>query len=263
MLLYIVVVVGVPSEGPFKVQVSFLQYKFKNGPEHNIDNPPHKNSKSTTPYKRTHPSTIQQIKEVAKDHRPSSAFELVDEEMEKEDHLGIGKLPRSRKQVSDIRKKLFATQSTDDLAVMMERCKYNEAGNPQFVRSVQAAPQPLCVLATDLQLKQLQFCCTDPEEFSVLCFGDPTFNLGAFYVTPVVFLHKAFISKRTGNAPIFLGPTLIHQRMNTEAYSYFAYQLQILLPPLRYIKAVGTDGEAALVNAFENAFPNAVHVRCF
>ena len=29
------------------------------------------------------------------------------------------------------------------------------------------------------------------------------------------------------------------------------------------MKAFGTDGEKALVNAFENAFPNAIHVRCF
>jgi len=33
--------------------------------------------------------------------------------------------------------------------------------------------------------------------------------------------------------------------MNTEAYNYFAHQLQILLPPLRDIKACGTDGEQA------------------
>ena len=246
------------SQCPFNIQVSFVQYKFKNVPEHNIDNPPHKNSKGSTPYKRTHPSTIQRIKEVAKKHKPSSAFELVDIEMDKEGHVAIGKLPRSKKQVSDIRKKLFATQPSDDLAVMMERCKCTEAG-PQFVRSVQAAPQPLCVLATDLQLKQLQFCCTDLEDFSVLSV-DPTFNLGAFYVTPIVFLHKAFISKRTQKAPIFLGPILIHQRMNAEAYSYFAYQLQILLPALRNIKAFGTDGEKALANAFENAYPDAIHV---
>ena len=51
--------------------------------------------------------------------------------------------------------------------------------------------------------------------------------------------------------------------MNTEAYSYFSYQLQILLPPLCDIKAFGTDREQALVNAFENAFPNAIHLCCF
>ena len=51
--------------------------------------------------------------------------------------------------------------------------------------------------------------------------------------------------------------------MNTEAYSYFAYQLQILLPALHNIKAFGTDGEQALVNAFENAFPKVIHLHYF
>ena len=130
---------------------------------------------------------------------------------------------------------LFSTGDTDDLAVMMERCKCTEIGQDPFVRAVQAAPQPLCVLSTNLQLKQVQLCCTNPECFSVLNV-DPTFNLGSFFVTPLVFLHKAFVSKRTGKLPVFLGPILIHQRMNTEAYSYFAYQLQILLPSYAGLK---------------------------
>ena len=56
---------------------------------------------------------------------------------------------------------------------------------------------------------------------------------------------------------------MIHQRMNTEAYSFFAYQIQILLPSLCRIKAFGIDKELALANTFENAFPNAMHLRCF
>ena len=249
-----------PEHNHCNIQVAFIQYKFK-GEEHQIDHPPHKNSKSSTPYKRTHPSTLQRIKEVARDHKPLSTFELVEAEMELKDHSGTGKLPRSKRQVSDVCKKLFSTGDTDDLAVMMERCKCTETGQNPFVRAVQAAPQPLCVLSTDLQLKQVQLCCTDPECFSILSV-DPTFNLGSFFVTPLVFLQKAFVSKRTGKSPIFLGPILIHQRMNTEAYSYFTYQLQILLPSLRGIKAFGTDGEVALANAFENAFPKALHLRC-
>ena len=83
-------------------------------------------------------------------------------------------------------------------------------------------------------------------------------------MTPVVFLHKAFVYKCTGNPSVFLGPVLTCQRMNTEAYSFFfAYQLQILFSSLRHIKAFGTDGEKALVNAIENAYPNAIHLGCF
>lgn len=135
-------------------------------------------------------------------------------------------------------------------------------GEIPFVRSVQAAPQPLCILASNTQLKQVQLCCTDPNSFSVLWI-DPTFNLGAFYVTPMVFLHRAVVSKRTQKHPVFLGLILIHQRMNMEAYSYFAHHIQILFPSLIGIKALGTDGELALAGAFLHALPNAIHLRCF
>ena len=139
--------------------------------------------------------TLQRIKKVARDHKPSSTFELVEAEMEVADHSGTGKLPHSRRQVSDVCKKLFSTGDTDDLAVIMERCKCTETGQSPF--AVQAAPQPLYVLSTNLQLKQVQLCCTDPECFSILSV-DPTFNLGSFFVMPLVFLHKAFVSKHTG-----------------------------------------------------------------
>ena len=141
---------------------------------------------------------------------------------------------------------------------MLERCKCVAQGEVQFVRSVQAAPQPLCVLCTDTQLKQVQLSCTDPSNSSVLSV-DPTFNLGTFFVTLLVL----FVCKRTQKHPVFLGPLLIHQQMNAQAYSYFAHQIQILLPLLKEIRVFGSDGEKALTNAFESAFSNALHSRCF
>lgn len=121
MLIVVTIDLGVnPQRSPFEVTVAFVQYKFEGQEEHPINIPPHKNSKSLTPYKRTHPSTSNKLKEVAKHHKPSSVFEMIDAEMEKEECPGIGKLPHSKKQVSDIRKKLFVSKQTDDLAVMME-----------------------------------------------------------------------------------------------------------------------------------------------
>ena len=128
---------------PFTVQLAFMQYKFK-GKEHDITLLPHKNSKGSTPYKRTYPSTMKRIKEVAGEHKPAAAFELVDKEMGGVVDMSIGKLPRSRNQICDARKKLFASDKADNRAIMMERCKCVAQGEVQFVRSVQAAPQPLC-----------------------------------------------------------------------------------------------------------------------
>lgn len=78
-------------------------------------------------------------------HKPSHTFKLVEAEIKVADHSGTGKLPRSRRQVSDVCKKLFSTKDTDDFAVMMERRKYTKTGQSPLVRAVQAAPQPLCV----------------------------------------------------------------------------------------------------------------------
>jgi len=118
---------------------------------------------------------------------------------------------------------------------MMEKCKCLKKGDVPFVCSVQAAPQPLCVLATDTQLKQLQMCCTVPYNFSVL-FIDPNFNLGTFFVTPMVFLHKVVVTKHTKKPPLFLGPMLIHQRMNTDAYSYLCIKFKSFFQPFDMYK---------------------------
>ena len=64
--------------------------------------------------------------------------------------------------------------------------------------------------------------CAD-ENFSIVTV-DPTFNLGEFYVTPVVFMQKKFIRKHMEQHPICLGLLLIHQIMNYSSYCYFATQ---------------------------------------
>ncbi len=74
------------------------------------------------------------------------------------------------------------------------------------------------------------------------------------------FLHKAVVRKRTQKHPVFLGPMLIHQRLNMEAYRYFAHHIQILLPSLRSIKALGTDGELALTGTLDT--PSQILFTC-
>ena len=51
----------------------------------------------------------------------------------------------------------------------------------------------LCVLATEVQLDQLVINCTG-EDYSIATV-DPTFNLGDFYVIPIVFKSKKFVRK--------------------------------------------------------------------
>lgn len=63
----------------------------------------------------------------------------------------------------------------------MQMCKDSAESESVFVCSVKAAPEPMCVLATNQQLVDMeQFCTGHP---STVLSVDPTFNFGPFNVT--------------------------------------------------------------------------------
>ena len=144
----------------------------------------------------------------------------------------------------------------------MELCKSGQNKNNPFVRCVQAAPKPMCVLATDRQLDEMVRNCTDNSNY-VPIGVDSTFKLGRFYVTPIIFPLKMMVAKGTGKSLTYLGPLLIHQSLKFSNYHYFASQVMGLCPSLKNTKAIGTDGEGPLHEAFCGVFPKAVHLRCF
>ena len=90
---------------------------------------------------------------------------------------------------------------------------------------------------------------------------DPTFNLGAFYVTPTTY-HNLLDETTRGNNPLPLGPILIHQTKTFRPFHYLASMLIQLNPQLAELRAFGTDGEPELIKAFEICFSKAVQLRC-
>ena len=98
-------------------------------------------------------------------------------------------------------------QRTDVLAQVMQMCK-ESMDSGMFVRSVEAAPEPMCILASNQQLTVIDRFCTSSSN-SVLSV-DPTFNLGLFYVTPTTY-HNLLVTTKNGNHPILLGPILIER----------------------------------------------------
>lgn len=130
-----------------------------------------------------------------------------------------------------------------------------------FVRDVKAAPDSALVLANDQQLYNLVRFCTNAEEFSIVTV-DPTFNWGEFDVTPITHQNLLLQTEQSSNHPAFLGPILIHFCKNFSTYLYFASTLIGLKRDLEKLKAFGTDGEAALVDAFSHEFGFALHLSC-
>ena len=149
----------------------------------------------------------------------------------------------------------------DMLYVVMEQCKQAEKTDV-FVQDVTCAPEPMAVLCSEQQLVDLSRFCCDKFNFSILGI-DPTFNLGEFSVTLTVYRHLLLQNIRDGNSPLLLGPILVHYRKQFRNYNYFFSTLVGLKQEVGEVKAVGTDGEKALVDAVLRNFPKVVHIRCF
>ena len=60
-----------------------------------------------------------------------------------------------------------------------------------------------------------------------------------------------------------MGPILIHYRKNFGSFLFFASSLLSLRRELQCIRAVGTDGEKALIDAFNHELRFATHLYCF
>ena len=159
---------------------------------------PHENSKSNTPYKRMLPSTMDRMKKLASEKGPVTTFEK-----EIGDVVGqqsAGSCLRNPLQVSNAWRQLSLThgKAGGHLTEGMEMRKSDENKNNPFVQCVQAAPEPMCLLATNCQLDEMVRNCTDSSNYMPIGI-DPTFKLNHFYVTPIVFPLKILVAKCTGS----------------------------------------------------------------
>ena len=134
-----------------------VQYYFT-GNEHRIIKLPHGNSHSSTPYKRTRPSVMKKMKALYAEKDSVSTMEAIDSEVG--DIVGqssCGSCLRILRQVTNGRRILKLDSGYKaQLAETMEICKTGIGSNgAPFVRCVQAAPEPMCVIASDHQLNEM------------------------------------------------------------------------------------------------------------
>ena len=197
-----------------------VAYKYDGIPQDTILINPHGNSKKKKSYHRVMESTKKKLSNALTTEKPKKAVDIVFEE--KGGLLSArsaGELPHSRDQAYYLKKKLqqkavtesigcsVGGEAHDMLYAVMLQCKSTE-GCERIVQDVTCAPKPMAVLATDQQLFDMERFCCHPFKFSVLGI-DPTFNLGEFSVTPIVYRHLLLEYSKSHNNPLVLGPLLI------------------------------------------------------
>jgi len=241
----------------------FVQYTFIGKP-HPVIQKPHGNCKSSKPFVRTTPSTLQKLKDSRKANKqPKQAVsEVTKQKGGIVNTKAIGDLPRNRKQVYNMKVKEDC-EGNDALLTVMAMCKQSLGKDEDpFIRIVSSAPEPMCVMCTDLQLSDIERFCTSPEKFCPLTV-DPTFNLGDFSVTVTSFQNLLLVHQRTNKHPVMIGPMLVHRRKMFSTYHFFASSLVSLKPHLIDLQSFGTDGEECLYSAFSTQFTSAQQLRCF
>ena len=83
-------------------------------------------------------------------------------------------------------------------------------------------------------------------------------------MTVTTYNHLMLTCERNSSKhPSFLGPLFVHVKKDFATYHFFASTLVSRQPELHRLQCFGSDGKAALINAFTTVFSNAVHLRCF
>ena len=238
-----------------------LQYSLtdRDRDEVNFDVPSHRNSKSgKKPFYPTQKSTMEAIKRELASCSASVALKNVSDASG--GVLGArepGELPRSRKQLYDLKNKMKQVDQVDELL------QYAKQLEKPIVLEHHDVPEDLWVLSKPHMTADLSRFCTSEvlsHPFSV----DPTFNFGKFEVTPFTYKHLFLKSKRTGTAPVFLGPTAIHYSKQKGVYSKIVHAVASNTPNLADKgKGYITDGEDALYSALREVMRQATGLRCF
>ncbi|XP_066921304.1 uncharacterized protein [Clytia hemisphaerica] len=176
-----------------------------------------------------------------------------------------GSLPRNNCQVRNLnRANKGETSKKDTLAMMMEECKKTMKSSRYFIRRVEGAPEPMCIIGSEAAFQDLdRYCCKMPQGLNSVLTVDPTFNFGDFFFTPITYQNLAVLRKSTNKPKIDMGPALIHYRKMFSSYHYFSSSLVGIHPELSELKCFGTDGEATLQSAFSKTFPFSDQLRCF
>ena len=120
----------------------------------------------------------------------------------------------------------------------------------KFIRRISLYPEPVIVLATKSQLDDLVMFCTAEEAYIVM-FKDTIFNCGNFFVTPNSYKNLMLEREKTGNCPVFIGPTVIHFLHNLEAFAQLREILEQERPELKNTRVMGTDHEPNLSKAYQ------------
>ena len=130
--------------------------------------------------------------------------------------------------------------------------------HPFIQEIVQTKGKPPCILHLENSLNDVrQFCSSNARNPSVLGI-DRTFNLGACFVTTLLYQHNNLKRKGTDNSPIMLAAIYLYWAGSFRTYNRFFAHLQSMLG----IGSDNCDKKAPLTKASKQCSPSSAQWLC-
>ena len=183
------------------------------------------NSKRTQPYGRLLPSTQDKLKQSTESLNNSKVVldEIYSSSGDVYHARSLSQLPRGPRDIYNARapaKKAFKSSSwngsvkeQNEVWVILEKAKKEELEFPELKlnRDFRVHPSLPVVLSLEHQLDDVVNFCTNLKEFRVISI-DPTFDIfnDNISLTVTTYRNLKLENLSTGQAPIFLGPLLMH-----------------------------------------------------
>lgn len=220
---------------------------------------PHGNRKGTSiTHIRTCPSVLKKVSQ--SEDIPSNVYkkEIASDTCEPS-HQSVLK-PRNCKQVSYVQaKQRQRSRLSHDALYNVHELAYDLNG---FVAKITTYPDLILVCGLKEITREfdrvLHFGCSsgNPQLLSY----DTTFQLGDFYLSPLLFRHVAFVG-----GPVIPALFLIHERKFQSVHEELMHHAGKAVPTMKKIRdtPIVVDEEAGICRAIDQVFPNLVRLRCW
>lgn len=218
---------------------------------------PHRNScHSGRQFVRTCPSYLSSCEVLVQNRKANVVYKQEVATMKCEPALVPVKTPRNLKQLRNLRfKSLKNSRISRDALFNIHEIAYDIPG---FVWKVTTFPDLICICGLQEILEEVDRVITLDDRLQLLSY-DTTFQLGDFYVSPLIVRHSLFQER-----PCIPVMFLFHERKLQETHQDMFRECIRRVPSLKTAKCpIVTDKEKAITNAIKEEMPRIKLLSCW
>ena len=220
---------------------------------------PHGNSKNQKPYIKTCPSVLRSMSKIQ--DSPSTIYKQMVQAPQCLPEEQPVLFPRNVKQIKNLQAKDRQCVRLTHDALSMYNVHELAYDLGDFVYKIITFPDLIIVCGLNVVLQELNRIISAVTKTPILLPYDTTFQLGDFYVSPLLFRHVLF-----NESPIIPAAFMLHERKFQSAHEEFMKYISMKVPSLSKLERpipIVTDAESGICNAIDKCLPGVHRLQCW